>query len=62
MFTRGTAERQKGVADSGYEATAQSFENSFRISQIHTAIQQRRQKNRQKKGELKRLSLPSGCI
>lgn len=30
-----------GVADSGYEATAQSFENSFRISQIHTAIQQR---------------------
>jgi hypothetical protein len=31
-----------GVADSGYEATAQIFENSFRISQIHTAIQQRR--------------------
>jgi hypothetical protein len=31
-----------GVADSGYEATAQSFENSFWISQIHTAIQQRR--------------------
>lgn len=30
-----------GVADPGYEATAQSFENSFRILQIHTAIQQR---------------------